>query len=89
MIGYRHSFELMLPQRIRQRISPGDFFRAEIVGSELVLRPTDALDPAQGWYWTAAWQQRERQAEADIKTQRLSGPFRSVSAFMKNLKRKK
>lgn len=86
--GYRETFELTLPAPVRRQIAPGDFFRAELIGSQLVLRPANAPDPEQSWYWTAGWQKREQQADSDVKAGRLAGPFPTVRSFMKGLKKK-
>ena len=86
-VGIRVNFELTLPPKLKKKIAPGDFFRAEFVGSELVLRPVDAIDPTQAWFWTPEWQEKERAADDDIRAGRVSGPFRSVRAFMRGLKR--
>ncbi len=85
--GLRRSFELTLPPRLRKKIAPGAFFRADSVGNEIVLRPVDVAESSQAWFWTPEWQEKERAAEEDIRAGRVSGPFRSVKAFMRGLKR--
>jgi hypothetical protein len=32
-------------------------------------------DPDQLWYWTEAWQEGEREADADIASGRVTGPM--------------
>lgn len=86
--GYRRTFELILPNIARQQVLPGDFFRVEMNGAQLVLRPTDAVSVEQAWYWTSGWQERERQADSDIANKKISGPFRSAKDFMRGLKKK-
>lgn len=83
----RRSFELVLPRSFRPRIAPGAFFRAESVDSEIVLRPVDAIESDQAWFWTDAWQKKEQEAEYDIRTGRVSGPFQSAKGFMRGLKK--
>ena len=39
----------------------------------------------QAWFWTKEWQQREREADEDIKQGRLSGPFESVEELLRHL----
>jgi len=43
------------------------------------------IDPEQKWWWTEEWQKGERQAEADIKAGRISGPFKSAEELIKDL----
>lgn len=85
-VGIRASFELTVPVQYKKKVTPGDFFRAELVNSELVLRPVDAIDPGQAWFWTAQWQAKEQEASKDIRAGRVSGPFHTVRDFMRGLK---
>jgi AbrB family looped-hinge helix DNA binding protein len=43
------------------------------------------IDPDQRYWWTEAWQQGEREAEADVRAGRLLGPFTSVEAFKRGI----
>jgi len=42
-------------------------------------------DPDQAWFWTPEWQQREREADAEIRAGLISGPFRTVEELMSHL----
>ena len=44
------------------------------------------IDPDQRYWWTEAWQQGERAAEADVRAGRVVGPFATVEAFREGLK---
>jgi hypothetical protein len=35
------------------------------------------IDESQLWFWTKNWQRKEKEAERDIHTGRLLGPFRT------------
>lgn|SRR3989338_877264 len=86
-VGIRESFELTVPPQVGKRLTLGEFFRVEQVGSALVLRPVDVIDPSQAWFWTAIWQGKEHEADEDIKAGHISGPFRTSKEFMHGLKR--
>ncbi len=45
------------------------------------------IDPDQMYWWTEAWQKGERAAEADVRANRLLGPFATVDAFRQEMKR--
>jgi hypothetical protein len=47
--------------------------------------PKKLVDADQAWFWTREWQEGEREAEADIKAKRISGPFRSAAKLKKHL----
>ena len=46
------------------------------------------IDPDQMYWWTEAWQQGERAAEADVRRGRLLGPFATVEAFKESIKKR-
>lgn len=41
-LGFRSAVEFTLPARFKNKVIPGVYFRADKVGSEIVLRPIDA-----------------------------------------------
>jgi len=45
------------------------------------------IDPAQVYFWTKKWQKMEREAEEDIKTSKVFGPFKSSRGLLKHLKK--
>lgn len=44
------------------------------------------IDPEQAYWWTEAWQKRERQAEADLQAGRALGPFDHAADLINALK---
>jgi antitoxin PrlF len=60
--------QLTLPEEIRQaaRLEEGDLFEAELTEEGILLRPQKVIDASQTWYWTAEWQEGEREADAQI-----------------------
>lgn len=50
------------------------------------------IDEDQLWFWTKEWQAKEKEAEKDVQTGRLSGPFRTkkeLKAALADLKKTK
>ena len=43
------------------------------------------IDPAQAWWRLEPWQKKERDAEVDLKTGRVSGPNEKVEDFINGL----
>jgi AbrB family looped-hinge helix DNA binding protein len=43
------------------------------------------IEPEQAWWWLEPWQKKERDAEADLKAGRVSGPFENVEELIKDL----
>lgn len=59
--------QLTLPEEIRSaaRLEEGDLLEAELTPDGILLRPQKLIDATQAWFWTAAWQDGEREADAD------------------------
>ncbi|MBU0567176.1 AbrB/MazE/SpoVT family DNA-binding domain-containing protein [bacterium] len=83
----RHS-QITMPARIRKdlRLKEGDYLEAEVEDGVILLRPKELIDKDQAWFWTKEWQEGEREADEDIKTGRVAGPFNTAAELLKDLK---
>lgn len=64
--------QITLPAAVRAaaRLAPDADLSIEVApDGSIVLRPT--RDPEQQWFWTDAWQQMEREADASIAAGRV------------------
>ena len=67
---------LALPPEVRKRLlldSPGA--QVEVTEREdgvIELRPQVSVPASQAWFWTDAWQARERQADEDLAAGRVT-----------------
>ena len=41
------------------------------------------------WFWTPAWQEKEREADGDIRAGRVTEPFSSYKKLLATLRQKK
>ena len=71
------------------QLEPVDFLSAEIDGNQIILKPQKLISKDQAWFWTKEWQKKEKEADEDIKTGSLSGPFISARELTKHLDRLK
>lgn len=67
--------QVTIPKAIREKLhlEEGDYVEV-IFGEEgILLRPKKVkfFDPDQAYYWTEEWQERERQADEDIREGRV------------------
>ena len=64
-----------LPPRLRRRLGldrPGAQLRLiERSDGVIELRPVVPIPSDQAWFWTARWQQMEREADADVAAGRV------------------
>jgi AbrB family looped-hinge helix DNA binding protein len=82
LVKVTKNYQITLPARLRRNITlkEGDYLAADIKNGSFVFRPAaagSARDPDQEWFWSAAWQKKEREADADIH----AGRTRSFSSM--------
>lgn len=68
IIRMRSRGQLTLPDAVRRaaHLEEGDVLVADVESEQIVLRPKKLVDASQAWFWTAGWQQGEREASAEI-----------------------
>jgi AbrB family looped-hinge helix DNA binding protein len=77
--------QLTIPADVRRAagLEPGQAFQIAITRDGLVLRAVESeeIDPDQAWFWTPEWQAKEREADEDIATGRLT-TYYSTEEFL-------
>jgi AbrB family looped-hinge helix DNA binding protein len=88
-IGPKH--QITIPKDIFKKLSleVGDILEAEVKGSAIFISPKKLIPKDQAWFWTKEWQEREREAEEDIRKGRVYGPFKNAKELLKFLKKTK
>jgi len=83
--------QITIPMKIFKelQLETGDYLEAKVEGGEVVLTPKKLIPKDQAWFWTKEWQEKEREAEEDIKAGRVSGPFTSGKELIRSLKFKR
>jgi len=78
--------QLTLPDEIRKaaRLEEGDLLEAELTPDGILLRPQKLIDATQVWFWTAEWQEGEREVDADLAAGRAER-FNSDEEFLRAL----
>jgi antitoxin PrlF len=78
--------QLTIPADIREaaHLEEGDPVLIEVVADGILLRPQKVIDATQAWFWNAAWQAGEAEAEADLAAGR-GDIFESAEAFLDSL----
>jgi AbrB family looped-hinge helix DNA binding protein len=59
---------IVIPAELRKKFrldEPGAQVEVIVEGDHLILRPMLPIAATQAWFWTAEWQEGERQAEAE------------------------
>ena len=86
MAMLRNKGQLTIPADIRERahLEEGDPIEFEIVDEGILLRPKKIIDATQAWFWTAAWQEGEREATSEIEAG-LGTTFDNSEDFLRSL----
>jgi hypothetical protein len=69
-----------LPDDVVQRIKEGDPVTLVLTREHGQLKLRE-VDPDQAWFWTREWQQKEREADADLAASRYKR-FHSDEEFL-------
>ena len=79
--------QVTIPTELRKKLhcQPGDYFQVQMEDHGLKLVPAKVIDPSQAWFWTKEWQEKERDAEEDLKKGRYK-EFKSVKEAVKHLR---
>lgn len=91
LLSVNKKYTLTIPKSLREklRVSEGEYVEAEIKGHSLVLTPVKVIKKDQEYFWTAEWQEGEREADEDIKAGRLSKTYGDgeLDSFIKELRK--
>jgi AbrB family looped-hinge helix DNA binding protein len=80
--------QIRIPEKLMKAfgIGKGDYVEVDTSEEGIVLKPRKLIDPAQSWYWSKEWQQKEAEADEEIKKEELSPEFRNAEEGLKWLK---
>jgi AbrB family looped-hinge helix DNA binding protein len=87
LVRITRNFQVSIPKKVRDilGLQEGDFIEVEERDGAIVMLPKKLIDADQAWFWSPEWQKGEREAEADIRAGRVSGPFKTVDDLKKHL----
>jgi bifunctional DNA-binding transcriptional regulator/antitoxin component of YhaV-PrlF toxin-antitoxin module len=84
-LGAKH--QVTIPHRISKalQLRKGDHMLMRLVGRRVEMIPASLVPRDQLWFWTAAWQKKEREADDDIAAGRLK-EFATAEDLLKDLR---
>lgn len=90
-VKVRSKHSVTIPEEVRRQVDLKIGDRVEVAADEgrIIIRPVIEIPREQAWYWTKAWQVKERQADEDIAAGRIFGPLESGKALIRSLKRRR
>jgi hypothetical protein len=66
-------------------LKKGDILLVESREDGILIQPRKLVDPTQSWFWSKEWQEKERQADADIAAGRVSPSLNGVNKLREHL----
>ena len=91
LVKVKINYHITIPQSLRKffRLAVGDYIEVDLQDETLVLRPVKVIHPDQEYFFTKEWQEKETEADQDIATGKVAGPFESAQDALEALKNTK
>jgi len=80
--------QITIPKKLVEdlHLQPGDILEIKNEGSALILLPKKLIPAEQSWFWSERWQEKEREADEDIKSGMVSEVFEDADELIKHLR---
>ncbi|MPZ14015.1 MAG: AbrB/MazE/SpoVT family DNA-binding domain-containing protein [Chloroflexi bacterium] len=85
-IGPKHQITIPREAFDALGLEPGDLLEVQLEPDGVRLVPQKLIPRDQAWFWTEAWQAREREASDAITSGEVSGPFDSTEDLVRHLR---
>ncbi len=65
--------QITLPSNVvkKLKLNTGDNLDITLEGDKIVIKPVLIIDRSQAWFWSEEWQDKEKEADEDIKAGRV------------------
>ncbi|OEU55465.1 MAG: AbrB family transcriptional regulator [Desulfuromonadales bacterium C00003096] len=92
LVKITRNYQITLPKNLRKkhRITEGDYMEInENQEGAIIIKPVKVISKDQEYFYTKEWQEKEKEADQDIKNGELIGPFKDVKKALHALKNTK
>ncbi len=82
----QRNYQITIPAEVRKKIAlhVGDLIDFEVREEGLLVKPMEAIDRNQAWFWSKKWQEKEKEVEKDFKKGKVL-ESKNVKTFLKDL----
>lgn len=65
----QRNFQITIPSEVRKRahLKVGDLIDFEVTEDGILVKPMEAIDRSQAWFWSGKWQAEEKKVEKDFE----------------------
>jgi AbrB family looped-hinge helix DNA binding protein len=80
--------QITIPKKLVENLhlQPGDVLEIKTEGSAIILLPKKLIPAEQSWFWSKEWQEKEKEADEDIKAGKVSQSFENDDELIKHLR---
>jgi AbrB family looped-hinge helix DNA binding protein len=91
VVRVKQNYQITIPHSVRKRINlaVGDYVEVDSQNGEIIMRPVKMVHPDQEYFYTKEWQEGEAQADRDIASGEVVGPFDNIKDSLRALKKAK
>ncbi|MBW2560611.1 MAG: AbrB/MazE/SpoVT family DNA-binding domain-containing protein [Deltaproteobacteria bacterium] len=91
LVKVKQNYQITLPNSVRKdlNVSVGDYMEIDRQDGGFVLKPVKVVHPDQAYFYTKEWQKGETDADKDIATGDVLGPFDNLTDGLTALKSSK
>ncbi len=88
LMKIRKNYQLTIPRNFRNKfnLAEGDYVEVDAQEEFIVIKPVKIIQPDQEYFYTREWQEREAEADEDLRTANVLGPFDNAADAIKALK---
>ena len=81
------NFQVTIPADVREKIhlKVGTVVDFVVRKGKIFLMPKKLVNEDEAYFWAKEWQEGEKEADEDIKTGRISGPYATAKDLQKAL----
>lgn len=85
----QRNFQITIPSEIRKKahLKVGDIIDFEVAEDGIFIKPLEAIDRNQTWFWSKKWQEEEKKVEKDFKKGKVL-KSKNMESFLKELDKK-
>ena len=89
LVKIKKNYQITLPKNLRQQVNVAEGDYMDIKLNEkgvLTIRPVKLIDSDQAYFHTKEWQKHEAEADKDIASGNVVGPFDNIKDALNGLK---
>ena len=87
VVKLRNKSQITVPKEIMEKYDLSEGDKLEFIPEKdgIKIRPVITVPKSQAWFWNEKWQEGEKEADEDIKNDRVNGPYDFAEKLMEEI----